>query len=181
MAEFVPSILRFVEARPSIGDLVLNCTTREVHGGEFEIPGSPIEDGSVLSDHRIELPRRLEMEAIFSPYPDNLVDQTRNQVQGIRQAIMGNSMDYYRTIWSRIRSLASSNETFQVITDREIYDSMTFKSYSAPDENTGIIRLTAELWQIQVATVLRERFLAPSFADIGGNSADVGLQGLAPL
>lgn len=177
MANPVQSILRFTAARPKIGDLVLNCTTREVHGGEFEVSQSPIEDGSVLSDHRIELPRPLDMEAIISPFPDNIVDQFRGEGLALKR----NGEDYYRTAWARVRALASSNETFEVITDREIYTSMTFESYSHTEQNEGIIRLQARLRQIQFATTLRERFLAPNFADVGGNSADVGLQGLAPL
>lgn len=177
MAEFVESILRFTAARPRIGDLVLNCTTREVHGAEFEVTQSPIEDGASLSDHRIELPRRLEMEAIISPYPDNLVDQFRGEGLAIKR----NASDYYRTTWARIRALASSNETFQVVTDREVYEGMTFESYSDTEENKGLIRLTAVLLQVEVATVLRERFLAEDFADMGGNSTDAGLQGLVPL
>jgi hypothetical protein len=182
MANPVEGILRFTAARPSIGDLILNCTVREVHGGEFEVAKSPIEDGSVLSDHRIELPRVLEMEAIISPYPDNLVDQVRSQVQFAASAIKtGSSEDYYRTSWARVRALASSNETFQVITDREIYPNMTFESYSHVEQNKGIIHLNAILVQIEFATVLREKFLAENFADVGGSSADVGLQGLALL
>ncbi len=181
MANPVDGILRYTAARPSIGDLVLNCTVREVHGGEFEIATSPLEDDAVLSDHRIELPRRLELEAIVSPYPDNLVDQLRGQFFALRSALKGNAQDYYQSMWSRIRALASSNETFEVITGLEVYSSMTFRSYGHVEQNEGVIRLTGELWQIQFATVLRERFLAPSFADIGGRSADVGLQGLVPL
>lgn len=181
MANPVESILRFTAARPKIGDLVLNCTTREIHGGEFEISTAPLEDGAVLSDHRIELPRVLEMEAIISPYPDNIVDQVKGQFTALRNVLKGNADDYYRSIWSRVRALASSNETFEVITDREVYSSMTFKSYSHTEVNEGIIRLQAVLWQIQFATVLRERFLAPGFQDIGGNAANVGLQNLGAL
>lgn len=171
------SILRYLSARPSIGDLVLNCTTMELHGGDFIITEAPIEDGSVLTDHRIEQPRRLEMEAIISPYPDNLVDQ----LTGEGLAAKRNAASYYRSVWARIRAIASSNETFEVITDREVYSNMTFESYRDPEDNKGIIRLSAVLREIQIATVLRERFLADSFVDIGGNSADVGLQGLSPL
>lgn len=181
MANPVESILRFTAARPSIGDLVMNCTTREVHGAEFEIPTSPIEDGSHLSDHRIELRRVLEMDAIFSPYPDNIVDQLTMQALALRSVIKRNSSDYFQTVWSRIRAIASSNDTFEVITDLEVYPAMTFKSYSHTEQNRGIIHLTAVLWEIEFATVMRERFLSPLFVDVGGNSADVGLQGLAPL
>ncbi len=181
MGNPVQSILRFTAARPKIGDLVLNCTTREVHGGEFEIPQSPIEDGSSLSDHRIELNRVLEMEAIISPYPDNIVDEQASNVLIAYDAITSRSLNYYRSIWARVRALASSNETFEVITDREIYNSMTFKSYSHVEQNEGIIRLQAILWQIQFATVLSEKFLSPSFADIGGSSANVGEQGVSPI
>lgn len=177
MADTVRSILRFAAARPKIGDIVLNCTTREVHGADFEISQSPIEDGAVLSDHRIELPRVLEMEAIISPFPDNIQDQLRGE--GLDYKLNGE--DYYRTSWARVRALASSNETFEVITDREVYPSMTFESYSHTEQNEGIIRLQARLRQVQFATTLRERFLAPNFTDVGGSPADVGLQGLAPL
>jgi hypothetical protein len=177
MADAVQSILRFTAARPKIGDIVLNCTTREVHGAEFEIASSPIEDGARLSDHRIELQRTLDMEAIISPFPDNIVDQFRGEGLSLKL----NGEDYYRVAWARIRSLASSNETFEVITDREVYPSMTFESYLQTEQNEGMIRLQARLKQVQFATTMRERFLAPNFADVGGASADVGLQGLAPL
>lgn len=177
MANPVESILRFTAARPKIGSIVLNCTTSEVHGAEFEISQSPIEDGSFLTDHRIELPRVLDMEAIISPYPDNIVDQVRGLVNIAKR----NDDDIYKSSWARVRALASSNEVFEVITDREVYQSMTFESYSHTEVNEGLIRLQARLRQIQFSTVRREQYLSPSFSDIGGASADVGLQGISPL
>lgn len=176
MANPVESILRFTAARPSIGDLVLNCTTMEVHGGEFEISLSPLEDGAVLSDHRIELPRVLQMEAIITPYPDNIVDQVRSSIAQVKLG-----QDYYRTVWANVRALASSNEVVEVITGIEIYTSMTFASYSHTEQNEGIIRLQATLRQVQFASVLRAKYLSPSFSDIGGNSDDVGAQGVEAL
>lgn len=173
-------ILRFAAARPKIGSLICNCTVREVHGGEFEISDSPIEDGSTLTDHIIELPRVLEIEAIFSPHPDNIIDQEIGKARD-GFALIRNPLSYFRTVWSRIREMASKAETFQVITDLEVYDSMVFESYSHVEQNEGVIRLTATLRRIEFSTVRKEKFLTPEFADVGGTVTDVSLQGLAPL
>ena len=178
------SILRFLQVRPKLGPLVMNCTTSEVHGAQYALSDSPIENGSVLTDHKIRLPRVLQMQAIFSPYADNIVDQERGRAQQIdtlartREATRNPGSSYYQTVWSRIRALADSNETFEIITELEVYKSMVFAEFNHTEQNEGIIRLNATLREIQFSSVRRDLFVKENMADIATGGDDVGLQNL---
>lgn len=100
----------FAAKRPSIGQIIANCTLSEVHGAEYEISEAPIEDGSFLTDHIIRRPIRLQMTAIFSPYPDNIGDQFSDGINADTKAT-----------WARIRALADSRVPFRVYTQLELY------------------------------------------------------------
>ena len=162
----------FAAKRPSIGSLICNCTINERHGGRYLISDSPVEDGTVLTDHVIRAPIILDMVAIFSPYPDNIVDNIRAQVRGDQDA---------KGLWARIRALADSRETFDVYTVLELYRSMIFESFEHTEQDEGIIRLQATLRQIQVVKTLTDAYVAPSVMDNLSSSSDVGLQPTSPL
>lgn len=166
------SFFLIAAARPKIGPIVLNCTLREVHSKEFYISKSPIEDGSVITDHRISLPRILHLEGIISPYPDNPIDQFRGEAGRNRR----NSKEYFRDVWSRLLALSESKEPFDVYTEAEVYKNMVFERLSDTKENKGIVQLSAVLHQIQTAKVRVEQYVAPSMTDTISPVDNLGLQ-----
>ena len=173
--------LLITAVRPSIGPIVLNCTMRERHGGAFAISDAPIEDGSFITDHAIELPRILDIDAVISPFPDNPVDELRSAYSFIRDSIQTQSfrspLDYAADVWARIRALASSMEPFEVTTDREHYKQMIFESYECIDANNpGSTFLTATLRQVQFAKTRTDTFSAADQANELDATDDVGVQ-----
>lgn len=131
---------------------------------------SPIEDGSFLTDHIIRDPLPLDMVAIFSPYPDNIVDQVRD----------AESADT-RATWSRIRALADSGEPFRVYTTLQVYDDMVFTSFRHTEQDRGIIELNASLVQIQIAKTQTDIYLADDVKNNLSTADDVGNPATSPL
>lgn len=160
----------FAAKRPSFGNIVANCTLSETHGADYEISEAPIEDGSFLTDHVIRRPVRLQMTAIFSPHPDNIVDQFRD----------GENADTKAT-WARIRALADSRIPFKVYTRLQIYDNMLFESFSHTEDGLEIIRLEASLRQIQIAKTQTDAFIAEGVRDNLSTADDVGNPATSPL
>lgn len=160
----------FAAKRPSIGPIVTNCTLSEVHGASYEISTSPVENGTTLTDNVIRRPIMLSMEAIFSPYPDNIIDQFRD----------ADSVDT-RATWARIRALADSLEPFEVYTQLQVYKNMMFVEFSHTEQDEGIIRLQATLQQIQIAGVSNDSYIAESVMDKMLKSTDAGLRNLILL
>lgn len=163
--------------RPQIGPLTFNCNISVMHGGDFAVTQMPIEDGSVLTDHKIQLPLRLQIETILSQYPDNIVDQFRGESGRAKR----NWDDSRKTGFARIRALAESMEPFQVVTDYQVYDNMTIESFSAPETSEDAIRVSFSLVQVQVANVGKRKSLAESFEDMGETPDNLGLQDAVPL
>lgn len=171
------NLVLFAAVRPFIGSITLNCTLREEHGADYYMSTEPIEDGSYLTDHRIREPILLTMEAIISPYPDNMVDQFRGESGQAKR----NALDYERSVWARIRAVADSNTPFSVYTSREHYADMTFETFRHIEQGEGVIHLYATLRQVQIATLRVDAFTDPSMANILGSSDNLGLQGTTPL
>jgi hypothetical protein len=165
----------FAAKRPSIGNLIMNCTISEVHGGEYVISDAPIENGSTISDHIIKLPTTLKLVGIFSPFPDNGDAEVRNAIAGNPEA---------KATWAQIRALADSRVPFDVYTYLELYKNMAFALFSHTEDDTqngGIIRLEATLRQLEFAATINELNIADSVLNNLSSADDVGLQGTTVL
>jgi hypothetical protein len=64
-------IALFTKQKPQIGTLILDASIREDHSLETEITDNPIEDGSVVTDHVLVLPRRVSLEVVATSNPDD--------------------------------------------------------------------------------------------------------------
>lgn len=153
----------FAAKRPSIGNIVANCTLTERHGASYQVSTSPVEDGSFLTDHIIREPITLDMTAIFSPYPDNIIDSVRD----------GQNADT-RAVWARIRALADSGVPFRVYTTLQVYDDMVFTAFDHTEQGEDVIRLNASLQQIQIAKTQSDVYIADSVVDNLSTADDVG-------
>lgn len=160
----------FASKRPSIGNIIANCTLSETHGASYQISTAPIEDGSFLTDHILREPITLAMTAIFSPYPDNFVDQLRD----------GENADTKAT-WARIRALADSRVPFRVYTVLEVYEDMVFESFSHTEQDENVIRLEATLRQVQFAKTQSDVAIANSVKNNLSQPDDVGLAPTSPV
>lgn len=163
--------------RPQIGPIELNCTLLETHGASYTITDAPIEDGAFLVDHKIRDSSRLSMEFIISPLPDNIVDQFSGSAGRGGFA----ASDRHQTSWSRLRALADGQETFEIITDLEVYPEMVFESFEQVEDGGNELHVNAVFRQVEIAKVRREQFLDSDFEDRGSDPDDVGLQGVLEL
>lgn len=171
----------FAAKRPSIGNIVLNCTLSERHGRRYAISESPIENGATITDHALKLPRVLDLVGVLSPYPDNIQQALANKAS----AFVGqNGFPDARGTWARIVALADSRIPFDVYTNLELYRNMMFESFehTEDDQTSGsIITLVATLRQVQFAATISELNIADSVLNNLSSADDVGLQGTSPL
>jgi len=159
----------FAARRPSIGNIITNCTLSETHGEDYDISDAPIEDGSHLTDNRIKRPTVLEMVGVFSPYPDNIIDQVRD----------GANADTKAT-WARILALANSSEPFDVYTVLRLYKGMQFSSFRHTEQGENVIILNAILRHIEVAKTQSDLHLADDIKNNLSAAEDVGNPATSP-
>lgn len=174
----LPGAILFAQ-RPSIGPIVLNCTVRETHGASYTMTGEPIEDGSILTDHRIPNPRVLEIEGIISPRPDTLSAQVlRGQdstdSQDVVSSTTGTNFD---TAWAKLRAYADDPRPSEVVTALEVYPQMLCEQFTHDEDGGEVIRFLMTLRETQVARIRREQFLPADFEARGQGEDDLGLQG----
>lgn len=175
----LPFALLFAE-RPSIGPIVLNCTVREEHGASYTMTSEPIEDGSVLTDHRIRNPRVLEIEGIISPRPDTLSSQLLGGLLDEDQVSVQTGTNF-DTAWSKLLAYADDPRPSEVVTRLETYPQMLCEQFTHTEDGREVIHFQMTLREIQVARIRREQFLPADFEARGQGEDDLGLQGTEEL
>jgi hypothetical protein len=165
--------------RPSIGPITLNCTLSETHGSTYTMTDMPIEDGSVLTDHRIRDPIVLELEGVITPQADSVVTQFAPGTSPSPETF--SQSDEYDTVWSRLRAYADDPRPSQVITALETYESMLPVAFSHTEDGRDGIIFQMTLRQIEVARVRREQFVAADFQARVEDEDNLGQQGSREL
>lgn len=167
----------FFAQRPSIGPIVLNCTVSEVHGASYTMTGEPIEDGAVLSDHRIRNPRELQIVGIISPRPDTLLGQIGSVESVGPDGAARTTGRNFDTAWAKLLAYTDDPRPSEVITGLETYPAMLCVDFSHEENGREVIEFQMTLREIQVARIRREQFLPDDFKTRGEGEDDLGLQG----
>lgn len=166
--------------RPTIGPITLNCTLREVHGATYTMTDMPIEDGSVITDHRIRDPIVLDLEGVITPQADELPVQFASATDAPGVEAFQQS-DEFESVWARLRAYADDSRPGQVVTALETYESMLPVSFTHTEEGKDGIIFQMRLRQIEVARVRREQFVADDFDARVRGEDNLGQQGSLEL
>jgi hypothetical protein len=107
-------------------DVITRLSATEQH----IIAEFPIEDGTFLSDNVVKSPEEVEIEAIITDTPTNII----NPLGGILDTYKGRSSD----VVSDLRKIKDNNITVTIVTDSRIYKDMLLRSFTERiDNNTG--------------------------------------------
>ncbi len=176
----LPGAILFAQ-RPSIGPIVLNCTVVETHGASYTMTSEPIEDGSILTDHRVRNPRVLEIEGVISPRPDTLVSQLGGfdsiDIDQDQDGLAKTTGQNFDTAWAKLLAFADDPRPSEVVTALETYPQMLVEEFSHDEEGLEVIQFRMRLREIQVARIRREQFLPEDFEARLQGEDDLGLQG----
>jgi hypothetical protein len=175
----IPGLLVFAD-RPSLSGIELNCTLSETHRTNYEISQVPIESGAVLTDHIQRQPTQLSMEGVISARPDNIADQARRgssvTERGVRGLQKYSAEDRANTSWARLNNLADAKLPFTVTTALQVYKDMVFVSLETVEDGDDALIFRAELRQIEIVDIRREKYLEQDFKDDGDVKDVLGLQ-----
>ena len=161
----------FFAATPRLTDtasgdsLVFDCSVNESHRVETQWTAEPLEDGSLLSESRIVLQRRIPMTVIISSANRGGLFPTR-----------------HIDAWTRLVSLATQDPPplFEVVTAIETYTGCVLKTVGTtrtPDQGNSLVA-DVELLQLRFSATDVAANLADAAQDPGLGEVDLGSQGL---
>lgn len=157
----------------SIGGIEVDAVLSENHRYNSLITSNPIEDGSVISDHIVNLPIILDIEGRFTDTPfgflESIVAGTAvgalttgltgaQAAAGLSQATAQALLGEIRPGLSKVKfkllvALQVARETIDIVTGVQIYSNMIIESLSAPraSRDGRSIRFNATLKEILIA------------------------------
>lgn len=152
--------------RPSVGPIVLDGALQEEHAIEAEQTENPIEEGGVVSDHRIVRPRQVTIVGVILSFPVTL---------------LGASPTRHVTVWRRLRDMVLRGDLHDVVTGLEIYPSMALTSVrttrGAGGTSANSLDVTLTLQRIEFARLSVDQQLADQIQDLALAQAELGAQG----
>jgi len=167
----------FIDGRPSIGGILIDCTVSETHSADTARSQYPVEDGADQSDHFANLPDSLQLEGIISEVePPSLLNP-------ISATIFESGRS--RTAWEELKEKKESGDPFLVITSLDVYTDMCFASGKSlvatrsPDDD-GRLRFAAQLEKHRVAYTTFAESVAAGIADLAERASISGLQATVP-
>jgi hypothetical protein len=139
----------------------LDASIREEHGIDFTITSSPVEDGSVITDHIIEQPSSLTMDVVATRTPDTLLlNLDRNR---------------HFKIYRQLCALARRRQPFDVATTLNSYTGMVFSHIGTPRTDArGYLVITCILQKIEIATIDAQQAMAEAAQDMAQGEQDLG-------
>lgn len=144
---------------------VFDCSINEGHRVETQWTAEPLENGSMLSDSRVILQRRIPMTVIVSSANRGGFFPTR-----------------HIDAWTRLVALATQDPPglFEVVTALETYDGCVIRTVGTtrtPDQGNSLVA-DIELIQLQFSQTDVAANLADAAQDPGLGEVDLGSQGL---
>lgn len=120
-----------------IGSVVVDVTLSEQHQMQNRITQWPVEDGSTITDHIANEPRRVSMNGFIADSPLN-----------------GSGGGFAQRAFGELERIWRDKELVEVITQYRVYRRMGIERISVPkDGRVGdALRFTAELVEVQFAT-----------------------------
>lgn len=126
---------------PRVGTIDLDVTITEQHRYNSRVTNYPVEDGTIVSDHIINEPDTLTLQALVSDSPLNIL------------ALPNRSVD----VFNRLVDIQQRRELVTVVTGLKIYDSMAITSLDVPRnlETGQSLTFTIELQKVTLDTSVR--------------------------
>lgn len=126
---------------PRIGTIDLDVTITEQHSYTSRVTSYPVENGTIVSDHIINDPETLTLQAIVTDTPLNAL------------AIENRSTD----VFNRLIDLQKNRELVEVVTGIKVYSSMAITSIEVP-RNTATgqsLTFTINMQKVVLDTTVR--------------------------
>lgn len=108
-------------------DIVALCVMSEHHTDQYVITDHPTEFGASISDHMYALPKKVDIEVIYSRSQNN-TNGVFSNVAAIAQPITGSTLPTLNQYYQRFLDLQSSKIPFTIVTGK--------RTYTAPQSNT---------------------------------------------
>lgn len=160
--------LLFARKSPGrIGKLTLDATLSERHAYANDITSFPIESGSSISDHVIQMPEEVEIEGFVTNTPIEFMSGLRSgRVDNVASAylvlldIAGYKYPneiYYKNKLEKISDSDSKGyELIDILTSLRLYDNMGLIRLDIPrDAKTGdVVKFTASFRRVKLVDVV---------------------------
>lgn len=142
-----------------INGYTIDASVRRAHELNSTTTDRPIEDGSVISDHRVKQPRLYTMEGIVSNTPLGAVEAIRTAA-GLAVGVDVPNNDGLPPVddaLAFLEDLFESGERVRIVTKEKTLDNMVLLSLRTPkDRDTGdALRFFGTWKQIQTVTNIR--------------------------
>lgn len=147
----MPPILVFERAakRPGkIGSLVLEVTLQENHERKNRVTQWPIEDGSSISDHIANEPKRLTMDGLITDSP----------LGSLERLEPARTLDAYRLLMQMWRD----RDVLEVVTQLETYYNMAIEQITVPKSVTNGQGLRFNVALVQIRKVTSQSVIIPA-------------------
>jgi hypothetical protein len=124
-----------------VGTIDLDVTITEQHRYNSRVTNYPVEDGTIVSDHIINEPDTLTLQALVTDTPLSILSLPNRSVD----------------VFNRLIEIQQKRELITVITGLKIYDSMAITSLDVPRNlTTGqSLTFTIELQKVTLDTSVR--------------------------
>ena len=157
-----------------IGDIKIDAVSQVTVRHDSMVTQNPIEDGTNVTDHIVNLPAVIEIQGRFSDSPMDLFGLSLgfNPLAGLSSAIqsgLGFFPSQSVAAWQALEELRKTKKTFAVNIQQGVYEGMVFEELEAPRDNQDgrSMRFQAVMRQIVTANLLTGILTA------GGVSPDV--------
>lgn len=130
----------FMGVNPVLTNLTSAITVKEGHNASNSIASQTLEDGSIINDHIIVLPRTVSVDFFVSN-----IDGTNSQTLG-ENAI---------TVFQELERIRNERELVTLYTYHEIYDNMAIESITSAHEapNRGQLTINVIFKEVNKAFV----------------------------
>lgn len=155
----------------SVGGIEIDAVLNETHKFDTLVTENPIEDGSAITDHIVNLPFILEMQGRFTDTPFNFLQVIASSTVGLAAqltvgeiaagltaaataALLGEQRPgLAKTKFQLLVALQSTRDVISVVTGLTTYENMVLESLSAPraEQDGQSLRFTASFREIKIA------------------------------
>ncbi len=157
----------FNSVRPRVGPIVLDATLSEDHSVEAEQTENPIEEGGLVSDHRIVKPRAIVLVGLVVGFPASVLPPT--------------SFSRHVTIFRRFRDMVIRGDVMDVVTNLEVLPGMTLLRVGVVKQAGGAsangLEFQLHLRKLEFARIDVGQAIADAAQDLALGQAELGAQG----
>ena len=140
----VPTSLFFRQDGYSVGEVSMDLILSEDHLKEANVAKHPVQDGNVISDHIVVLPRSGTLTCLVSNFSlaaaeDNSKKVAQQVYSDAEQAFKAGGLpNRAAEAWDALKAVMDKKELVTIVTVLEVYENMAITSLATTrDEETG--------------------------------------------